>query len=41
MVENRTKGHTYRCTHALSSRQVDLVAAGSLISFLRHQVHAT
>ncbi len=40
-VENRTRSQTYRCTHALSSRQVDLVAAGSLISFLRHQVNAT
>ncbi len=40
-VENRTKGHTYRCTHRLSPRQVDLVAAGSLISFLRDQVNAT
>lgn len=38
-VENRTKGQTYACTHQLSSRQVDLVAAGSLISFLRHQVN--
>ena len=39
-VENRTKAQTYRCTHQLSARQVDLVAAGSLISFLRHQVNA-
>ncbi|MGZ6978405.1 MAG: aconitate hydratase [Acidimicrobiia bacterium] len=39
VVENRTKGETYRCTHKLSSRQVDLVAAGSLISFLRNQVN--
>ncbi len=39
MVENATKGETYTCTHNLSSRQVDLVAAGSLISFLRHQVN--
>jgi aconitate hydratase len=38
IVENRTKAHTYRCTHELSPRQVDLVAAGSLISFLRDQV---
>ena len=38
-VENLTKSRTYRCTHQLSSRQVDLVAAGSLISFLRHQVN--
>jgi aconitate hydratase len=38
-VENVTKSQTYRCTHKLSSRQVDLVAAGSLISFLRHQVN--
>ncbi|MGZ4803837.1 MAG: aconitate hydratase [Acidimicrobiia bacterium] len=41
VVENRTKGETYRCTHKLSSRQVDLVAAGSLISFLRNQVNPT
>ncbi len=40
-VENHTRSHTYHCTHNLSSRQVDLVAAGSLISFLRHQVNAT
>lgn len=40
-VENRTKGQTYHCCHQLSSRQVDLVAAGSLISFLRHQVDAS
>lgn len=38
-VENLTKGETYPCTHQLSSRQVDLVLAGSLISFLRHQVN--
>lgn len=34
-VENRTKGHAFRCTHAMSSRQVELVVAGSLLSFLR------
>ena len=39
-VENRTKSQTYACTHRLSPRQVDLVAAGSLISFLRDQVNA-
>jgi aconitate hydratase len=38
-VENVTKSQTYACTHKLSSRQVDLVAAGSLISFLRHEVN--
>jgi aconitate hydratase len=37
-VENATQGQTYRCCHKLSSRQVDLVTAGSLISFLRDQV---
>ena len=40
-VENRTKDQTYHCTHNLSSRQVDLVTAGSLISFLRNQVNAS
>ena len=39
-VENHTKAQAYRCTHSLSPRQVDLVAAGSLISFLRDQVNA-
>jgi aconitate hydratase len=38
-VENRTRGQTYRCLHKLSSRQVALVTAGSLISFLRNQVN--
>jgi aconitate hydratase len=38
-VENRTTGETYRCTHDLSPRQVELVAAGSLITFLRDQVN--
>jgi aconitate hydratase len=37
-VRNETRDETYACTHRLSSRQVDLVLAGSLISFLRHQV---
>lgn len=37
-VRNETREETYACTHRLSSRQVDLVLAGSLISFLRHQV---
>jgi aconitate hydratase len=40
-VENRTNDQTYHCTHNLSSRQVDLVTAGSLISFLRNQVNAS
>jgi aconitate hydratase len=38
-VENRTTGDGYRCTHVLSPRQVDLVTAGSLITFLRDRVH--
>jgi aconitate hydratase len=37
-VRNETRDETYACTHRLSSRQIDLVLAGSLISFLRHQV---
>jgi aconitate hydratase len=38
-VRNETREETYACTHRLSSRQVELVLAGSLISFLRHQVN--
>jgi aconitate hydratase len=38
-VRNETREETYACTHRLSSRQVDLVLAGSLISFLRHRVN--
>jgi aconitate hydratase len=38
MVENRTKRESYTCTHALSSRQVQLVVSGSLIAFLRDRV---
>jgi aconitate hydratase len=38
-VENVSRDETYACAHRLSSRQVDLVLAGSLISFLRHQVN--
>jgi aconitate hydratase len=38
-VENRTTGAEYRCTHDLSPRQVELVAAGSLITFLRDRVN--
>ncbi len=37
-VENRTKQRTFACTHRLSPRQVELVVAGSLISFLRNRV---
>jgi aconitate hydratase len=37
-VRNETRDERYACTHRLSSRQVDLVLAGSLISFLRHRV---
>ncbi|MGH9048539.1 MAG: aconitase family protein, partial [Acidimicrobiia bacterium] len=37
-VENRTKRESYACTHALSSRQVQLVVSGSLIAFLRDHV---
>ncbi len=40
-VENRTRGEIYHCTHQLSPRQEDLVAAGSLISFLRDRVNPT
>jgi aconitate hydratase len=40
-VRNETREQTYACTHRLSSRQVDLVLAGSLISFLRHQVRGS
>jgi aconitate hydratase len=35
-VDNRTKGHSFRCAHELSSRQVELILAGSLITFLRN-----
>ena len=38
MVENRTKRESYTCTHALSTRQVQLVVSGSLIAFLRDRV---
>jgi aconitate hydratase len=38
VVENRTKHESYACTHALSSRQVQLVVSGSLIAFLRDRV---
>ncbi len=38
IILNRTKGQTFRCTHAMTSRQVELVVAGSLISFLRNRV---
>jgi aconitate hydratase len=38
-VENVSRNETYACAHRLSSREVDLVLAGSLISFLRHQVN--
>ncbi len=37
-VRNESREETYACTHHLSSRQVDLVLAGSLISFLRNRV---
>ena len=37
--EPHARARRTACTHKLSSRQVDLVAAGSLISFLRHQVN--
>jgi aconitate hydratase len=37
-VENRTRDQTYACRHRLSPRQVELVTAGSLISFLRERV---
>jgi aconitate hydratase len=40
-VENRTKGDVLRCEHHLSDRQVELVLAGSLISFLRNRVAST
>ena len=36
-VENRTTGHTYHCVHDLSSRQVELIVAGSLITFLQNR----
>ena len=36
-VENRTTGHTYRCVHDLSSRQIELIVAGSLITFLQNR----
>jgi aconitate hydratase len=36
-VENRTKDTAFACAHTLSSRQVDLVVAGSLIGFLRER----
>ena len=39
-VENRTKHESYPCMHALSSRQVELVASGSLIAFLRDRVRS-
>jgi len=39
-VRNESREETYACTHRLSSREVELVLAGSLISFLRHQVNA-
>jgi aconitate hydratase len=34
-VENHTTGHTYACVHDLSTRQVELIVAGSLITFLQ------
>jgi aconitate hydratase len=34
-VENRTTGHTFHCVHDLSSRQIELIVAGSLITFLQ------
>ncbi len=40
-VENRTKGHRYLCAHDLSARQVELISAGSLITFLRDRGHAS
>jgi aconitate hydratase len=36
-VENRTTGHTYHCVHDLSSREVELIVAGSLITFLQNR----
>jgi aconitate hydratase len=38
-VVNRSTGDEYRCRHDLSPRQVELVTAGSLISFLRDRVN--
>jgi aconitate hydratase len=38
-VENRTTGAEFRCAHDLSPRQVELVTAGSLITFLRDRVN--
>jgi aconitate hydratase len=38
-VENRTKGHSYSCVLDLSARQVELILAGSLITFLRDRGH--
>jgi aconitate hydratase len=40
-VENRTKGHSYCCSHSLTRREVDLISAGSLITFLRDRGHAS
>lgn len=40
-VENVSRQETYACTHRLSDRQVELVIAGSLISFLRDRVRQT
>jgi aconitate hydratase len=36
-VENRTTGHIYACVHDLSARQVELIVAGSLITFLQNR----
>jgi aconitate hydratase len=36
-IENRTKKQTYHCVHDLSSREVELVIAGSLITFLQQR----
>jgi aconitate hydratase len=36
-IENRTTGHTYRCVHDLSTRQVELIVAGSIITFLQNR----
>lgn len=34
-VENLTKHHRYQCSQGLSSREIELVSAGSLITFLK------
>lgn len=40
-VDNRTTGQAYACVHDLSTRQVELIVAGSLITFLQNRSKET